>query len=333
MMVAVLPALFAVYYPSCRTPKVMPTMPAETAPMSELWRPPENISARDLFHGSWGPEHAPDPHDAFTFVKSKTSGVNPGMTVVDSLGRSWSVKQGPHDDRGAEGPVEVMLSRILEAVGYHQPPVYHVASFTLADTFGTRIEPGGRFRLQHPHLKERGTWSWQQNPFVGTPPYQGLLAILLLFNSSDLKNSNNTMYEYRVSPGVVERWYVVRDLGTALGSPARLRPLRNDIVAFEHMPYVAGVQNGFVLFDYRGWHKELVEDRITLDDVRWASVLLAQLTDTQWYDAFRAGGYEQPLAARFIRRIQAKIADGLALAATSQSGPQPGVDAVTGRRE
>lgn len=313
MMVAAFPVLFATYMPSCRTPEVSPTLPPELVQIQELWRAPTEVAAQDLFNGSWGVEYAPEPAATYRFVKPKTSGVNPGMTARDPLGRTWSVKQAPHDGRAAEGPIEVVLSRVLAAVGYHQLPVYYLPSFTLADTFGTRVEPGGRFRLQHRNLKEVGTWSWQKNPFVGTRPYQGLLAILMLFNSSDLKNSNNTIYEFGAASGRVERWYVVRDLGTALGEPARLRPVRSDPEAFERVPFFTGVENGFVVFNYHGWHKELVRDRIAPDDVRWASDLLARLTVEQWHDAFRAGGYESAVAERFIQRIHGKIAEGRAL--------------------
>jgi hypothetical protein len=287
------------------------------ARIEELWQAPANIAAEDLFNGRWGPEYAPDAQATYRFVKPKTSGVNPGMTVTDGLGRSWSVKQAPHDGRGAEGPVEVVLSRVLAAVGYHQPPVYYLPSFALEDTFGTRVEPGGRFRLNHRGLKERAEWSWQENPFVGTKPYQGLLVILMMFNGSDLKNSNNSVYEYRDGDRV-EKWYVVRDLGTALGDTARVRPHRSDPDRFARLPFTTGVENGFVRFDeYRGFHAELVQNRVTPDDVRWASSLLAQLTEEQWHDAFRAGGYERATAARFIGRLGEKVAEGQALAAAA----------------
>ena len=81
------------------------------------------------------------------------------MTVTDPEGREWSVKQPYPGSLDSEGPVEVALSRILSAVGYHQPPVYYVPAFTLKDEFGTRTETGGRFRLQHEALKEEGTGS------------------------------------------------------------------------------------------------------------------------------------------------------------------------------
>ena len=48
-----------------------------------------------------------------------------------------------------EGPVEVALSRVLSAVGYHQPPVYYLSSFMMSDPAGSRVEGGGRFRLDH----------------------------------------------------------------------------------------------------------------------------------------------------------------------------------------
>jgi hypothetical protein len=117
--------------------------------IEQLWERPDDLGERDLFEGPWGGEHAPIDDHSYRFVKPKTSGVNPGMTVTDRRGREWSVKQTAHDpDRGDEGPVEVALSRVLSAVGYHQPPVYYVQSFILEDPFGSRTEPGGRFRLE-----------------------------------------------------------------------------------------------------------------------------------------------------------------------------------------
>jgi hypothetical protein len=279
----------------------------------ELWREPGDISGKDLFNGPWGKAFAPDPSAEYRFRRSKRGGVNPGMIVVDSLKREWSVKQEAHG-RTAEGPIEVVLSRVLSAVGYRQPPVYFLPAFSLVDTFGARHERGGRFRLNHPELKERGAWDWQNNPFVGTRPYSGLLVMLIMFNSSDLKNSNNSVFEHTNGDGAVERWYVVRDLGSALGTTSRIRPRRGDADGFAALPFLVDSDSRFVRFGYNGWHDRLVGDRITADDVRWASGLLAQLTDAQWRDAFRAGGYDAAAAAPFIRRLREKIVEGLAIA-------------------
>jgi hypothetical protein len=306
--VALVPAVLAVYLPFC-TPAVRPTMLPWDAPLRALWQRPADLAERDLFNGPWGAKRAPRAYDTFTLVERKHTGINPGMTVRDSLGRKWSVKQAPATGESAEGPVEVVLSRVLSALGYHQPPVYYVPSFILRDDWGTHTEHGGRFRLHEKTLKDLGEWSWQQNPFVGMKPHEGLLVILLMFNSSDLKNSNNTLYEHRVGDAV-ERWYVVRDLGTALGSTGRIAPTRGDPEIFERSRFLLDVRNGFVAFDYRGWHQELVRDRITPEDVGWASAQLSQLTDRQWDDAFRAGGYPRDVAGRFIAALHARIEKG-----------------------
>jgi hypothetical protein len=306
-----LPALFALYLPFCAA-EIRPVVYPLDGPVRSLWEPPADLAAQDLFNGPWGAAHAPNPDDRYLLVKHKHSGVNPGMTVLDSRGREWSVKQAPLEDWPDEGPVEVVMSRVLSAVGYHQPPVYYLPRFTLADEWSTHVERGGRFRLKLKVLKDRGAWSWHQNPFVGTRPYHGLLAILLTLNSSDLKNANNTLYEYRGDRGIELR-YMVRDLGAALGTTGRFAPGKGDPEALTRRPLIDGVRNGFVAFEYGGWHQELVRDRLTPDDVVWASTLLSSLTERQWQDAFRAGGYPPDLAGRFIRAIDTRVAEGLRL--------------------
>jgi hypothetical protein len=163
-----------------------------------------------------------------------------------------------------------------------------------------------------------GDWSWQQNPFVGTKPYQGLLVVLLMFNSSDLKDSNNTVYEVKPPREGAARWYVVRDIGSALGETAKLDAKEGDPALFERLPFINAVHNGFVEFSYHGWHQELLTKRITPDDVRWVSEPLAKVSDAQWRDAFRAGGFNPPIADRFIRRLKAKIDEGRRLADNDQ---------------
>jgi hypothetical protein len=320
LLMPVFPAVIAIYWPFC-TPELRPTQPPELVRIEELWERPADLESRDLYFGPWGREHAPSADEVYRFSKPKTGGTNPGMTVVDAQGREWHIKQPSHDPgRGDEGPVEVVVSRVLSAVGYHQPPVYYLPSFTLEDAFGRRVEPGGRFRLDHPSLKNRGEWSWQQNPFVGTKPYQGLLVILLMFNSSDLKNANNTLYELRGGGHDTRRWFVVRDLGMALGQTGRMEPKRGDPDIFDDEAFITGAENGVVRFNYRGWHQELIRGVISPDDVAWACDLLRRLSPAQWQDAFRAGGYGPRTADRFIQRLLAKIDEGRAAGLRANGG-------------
>jgi hypothetical protein len=284
--------------------------------LREFWSEPADLETRDFFLGPWGAEHAPDPDDVYRFIEDKKGGINPGMTVRDSRGWEWKVKQPPNTGRNAEGPIEVVLSRILSGIGYHQPPVYFLPAIQMTDGKTRYQAAGGRLRLDLPGLKAEGDWEWRDNPFVGTRPHHGLLVVLLMFNSSDLKDSNNTLYEDRRLGATIRRWYVVRDLGTALGSTARLAPIRGDPAVFETLGFIRGIANGLVEFHYNGRHQPLVQRRVQPGDVRWAAALLARLSDAQWDDAFRAGGYPPDIRRRFIVKLKAKITEGLALTGT-----------------
>ena len=285
---------------------------APPKPGVSMWTEPKDLASRDVFYGPWGRELAPDPNDVYDLVELKHSGVNLGMTVKDSKGREWSVKQPYPGNLDSEAPVEVAVSRLLSAVGYHQPPVYYLRAFTLKDDFGRHVEIGGRFRPKIDGLKEVGAWDWADNPFVGTKEYQGLIVLLMMFNSTDLKNSNNSLYE-RKEGDFVEHWYVTRDVGSALGDTNRIAPRKNHVDSFERMPFVLGVNHGFVDFAYQGWYKNLVEQRIKPDEVAWACNLLGQLSEQQMQDAFRAAGYEPVVAGRFIAKLREKIQQGRSL--------------------
>jgi hypothetical protein len=77
---------------------------------------------------------------------------------------------------------------------------------------------------------------------------------------SDGETTND---ELRTDRDHVERWYVVRDLGTALGESARVRPERSNPDVFARTPFITGVADGFVQFGAYGcWHEELVRNRI-----------------------------------------------------------------------
>jgi hypothetical protein len=307
-MIRLLLALDALLFAGlCALPHAAP-QPDPGAPAARgLWDAPANMSERDLYQGPWGAANAPRPDDLYTFVRPKEHGVNPGVIVRDSIGRLWHVKQAPAGRRGDEGPVEVVISRVLSAVGYHQPPVYFLPSFRLTDPGGAPREvPGGRFRLDEPSLRRIGTWSWTKNPFVGTRPFAGLLVILLMFNSWDLKDENNTLYEVPGREGL-NRMYVVQDLGGALGETGRLRPRRNDIERFEQQTFITGAAGGFVRFAYGGKQPDLVHQAITPDDARWAGDLVAGLSDRQWADAFLAAGYPPDLRDRFVHKLKANI--------------------------
>lgn len=290
-----------------------PVKPTEPVPPgASIWKEPADLESRDLFYGPWGAKNAPDPDATYKLKERKQTGVNLGLTVEDPQGREWSVKQAYPGNVDSEAPVEVALSRLLSAIGYHQPPVYFLPQFRLKDEWGTHMEIGGRFRLKLEELDDVGVWEWDSNPFVGSRPHSGLLTLLMMFNSTDIKGSNNTLYEVK-DGGRVEKWYVARDIGSALGDTHRLTPRKNNADAFDRVPFITGVTNGFVDFDYDSWYKNYVREQVTPADVVWVMSLLSRLSEKQWQDAFRAGGYEPATANRFISKLREKMAQGKAL--------------------
>jgi hypothetical protein len=138
--------------------------------------------------------------------------------------------------------------------------------------------------------------------------------VLLMFNSTDLKNDNNSIYTFEQSMEGAPRWFVVRDLGAALGETGKLYPKRNCLECFERHGFITAVNGDRIEFDYVGRHQELIS-MIRPADVRWAGERMKRLTDKQWHDAFRAANYSDADAQRFINRLKEKIDDAVALRA------------------
>jgi hypothetical protein len=281
--------------------------PLSLAELSAFWQDVDPRS-RDLRHGVGGEQVHPDPEALFDAIGKDTGGFSVSYDVKDPAGVEWSVKV------GEEAQSEVTSSRLVWAMGYHQPPVSYLARWRLreGDQGAVRTVDGGRFRPKLPTFDNADIWSWYQNPFVDTQAYRGLLVLMMLLNSTDLKDDNNALYERRDGERLVARWYVVKDLGASLGTTGRLYPKRNDVGEFERHGFIEKVENGRVRFAYRGRHQQLLRN-ITPADVVWMCERLRRLTDEQWRDAFRAGGYDEPTTARYIRVFERKIAEGLAL--------------------
>lgn len=295
---------------------VRPTTPADVA---ELWMEPADLERRDLLRGPREGPPAPDPSTLFTFVAVDTSGRSPGYDVRDPNGVLWSVKL------EQEAQSEVTASRILWAIGYHQPVTYYLTSWTMT---GQDAGPkgGARFRPELDHQKVVGEWEWDENPFVGTRPINGLLVAMMILNNWDLKTSNNKMYEFSNPSSGPRRRYVSRDLGASLGYNKQnkwiswlgirgMQGSKNDLEGFEKAGFIDGVENGRVDFAYRGPNARHLKT-ITPADVHWTCDLMSRLSDAQWRDAFRAGGYTPEQSARFIAKLKEKIAQGLALQRT-----------------
>jgi hypothetical protein len=299
--------------------KITPTLDAPTpTDVARLWQEPADLANRDLFHGPGGAELMPATSTTFTFVAADQSGYSAGYDVRDPNGMEWSVKLGP------EAQPEVAVSRILWALGYHQPPAYYLPPWTMT---GTQAGPqaAARFRPKLPDRKVVGEWSWYENDFINTQPFKGLVVVNVMLNNWDWKTSNNKIYEVGDEGQSIDRMYVVQDLGASLGKTSYPKMLawlpmrglgqgsRNDLADFEEQGFIKRVEGERVDFFYRGIHHSLIE-QLTARDVVWTAELMSRLSDEQWHDAFRAAGYSDDHARRYVAKIQSKVAEGLKLA-------------------
>jgi hypothetical protein len=275
--------------------------------LAPLWLEPRDLSSRDLFWGPGGRSEAPQPGAEYRFVSADTTGHSRGFHVEGPDGRKWKIKIGD------EVQSEIAVSRILWAIGYHQPALYYLDDWHLTGGPAAKREPG-RFRLNTVH-KAESPWAYDDNPFVGTRELHGLIVANVLLNNWDLEPGNNRIYEVKVKHSVREQWYVAQDLGGSLGKTRLPIGTRNRIEDFESQGFIAGVRDGHVEFDYHGPNKALLRD-IAPEDVRWVCGWLAKLSDAQLADAFRAAGYPPDIAGRYVRKIRDKIRQGAALSAT-----------------
>lgn len=285
--------------------------------IAHLWQEPTDLLERDLYHGPGGAALKPPSTDgSFEFVAFKTSGTNPGYDVKDSSGRLWSVKM------GIEAQPEVTSSRILWAMGFHQPPQYYVHSFKLTG-MDAGLKENARFRTEQDKWKAAGDWSWYENPFMNSVQFRGLVVAQLILNNWDLKTSNNRVYEATDPAARPQRIYMVRDVGASLGHSKQAhffkmlgtmgrQGSKHDIEGFERQGFIKKVDGDKVSFDYRGLNQELV-DRVTVADVIWACELMAKIPDGHLQAAFKAGAFTEDETERYIRKIKEKIAQGLAL--------------------
>jgi hypothetical protein len=300
-----------------RTLRNVAVLPGPKPGVGALWQAPPDPQRRDLRHGPGGPALTPND-GTFALVAVDDTGWSPGFDVKDAAGIEWSVKIGP------EAQSEIAASRILWAAGFHQPPTYYVAQWSLSGA-QTGPQKPGRFRPSLPSEEVIGEWSWHENPFIGTREFGGLIVINLMITNWDWKATNNKIYRSLDEPGTTPR-YVVRDVGAAFGRftyPSILKPFRlrgfgqgtrNNLADFEQQGFIKQVHaDGRVEFHYKGIYRDVIAS-VTTADVIWATERLAVLTDDQWRDAFGAAGYTAEETSRFVSKLKSKIADGLALA-------------------
>jgi hypothetical protein len=100
------------------------------------------MTAAELARGNDTQGPAPGP---WTIVSAKSDGQTPGFVVEDTARQRWFIKFDAPGNRGMATGAEVLVNKIMWALGYHVPE-YYIAHFRREDLVlapDARIEPPG----------------------------------------------------------------------------------------------------------------------------------------------------------------------------------------------
>jgi hypothetical protein len=262
-----------------------------------LWREPVDIKSRDLFYGPGGPNH--QPHGKLSFIKEKFNGVNPKFDVHDEDGTRWAVKI------GNEAKPETAATRLVWAVGYFTNEDYYLSELNVAGDMNLRRGGALRHRTQLKDLRlkrhtegehEIADWGWEDNPFVGTRELNGLKIMMELICNVDLKSPNQHVYDIN---GVEQR-YIAADLGSSFGMAGKTMFYTKGVLKdFQSRPLIKDAGPEFIDF-WRFKH-------IPREHAKWIGGYLAQLSDDQIRDAFRAAGFSPREIEGYTQKVREKI--------------------------
>ena len=279
-----------------------------------LWQRPTDISSRDLFLGPGGAAMRPDLR-RITFIKEEKGGYSKKYEVRDGSGRRWVAKI------GKEAQSETSAIRLLWGVGYMTEVNYLVPRVTIP---GKGTFTNVRFEARPEDWKRVGEWKWKKNPFSGTTEFQGLKIMMALINNWDLKDSNNEIIQLRGDNGNELR-YIISDLGATFGHASttpifwRLTRSRNNPVKFAKSNFFEKVKGDRVVLHFGGKNRGIMKD-INVQDAQWMATWLAQLSDRQLRDAFRAANYRPDQINLLVNAVRERTNELLSLRPNVQIG-------------
>lgn len=279
-----------------------------------LWRKPNDIGARDLFLGPGGTSMRPDLR-RITFIKEEKGGYSKKYRVRDGSSREWVVKI------GKESQSETSAVRLLWGVGYLTEVNYLVPRVTIP---GKGTFTNVRFEARPEAWDRVGEWKWKTNPFTSTPEYQGLKIMMALINNWDLKDTNNVIVQVPTNRGNELR-YLISDLGATFGHASttpilwRITRSRNNPKNYAKSDFLEKVKGNRVVLHFGGKNRGLMKD-ISVDDAVWLGSWLAQLSDQQVSDAFRAANYTPDQVELLTRTVRARTNELLSLRPNIQIG-------------
>lgn len=305
-----------------------------------LWRDTGSMRNKDLYYGPGSKALA--PVGPFKFVKEIKDGKSPKFDVVDARGVKWRVKLGP------EAQAETVSSRLVWAAGYNAEESYYLnraqvdglKKLSRGQQFveGQSVR-GARFEPRRENVDRGKPWDWAKNPFKGTRELNGLKTMMVLLNNWDLRKNNTVLHVKNPATNRTEAQYTVTDLGATLGAVGAIggkHRSKNNVQDYQRARLVRRIDNGNVKFDYDIKPKGLglltifhpkyffgqrkasnAMSKVPASDAAWIGKRLAQLSDAQLHDSFRAAGYDQATREAYVRTLRRRIDE---LARLSEGG-------------
>jgi hypothetical protein len=285
-----------------------------------MWQDPGDVERLDLTHGAGG---ATLPQPPYRFLEENTSGTSPKMTVRDANGRTWRVKLGD------EVNAQVFASRIAWACGYYSEACYfvrfgHVEGVKNPQRIAAHLKGGhflsGCFALNDPAIRllKNESWTWENNPFVGSRELNGLKTLMILLSNwdnkdgRDLTRGSNTVVLERDLRDRRQWVYAVTDWGASMGKWGGVATREKwDPRGFaDQTPhFVVSVLPGRPIeWGFKGQHTSTFGKDIRVEDVRWLMQYLGRVSDAQIRQALDASGAAQTETESFSRAVRERIA-------------------------
>ena len=263
------------------------------------------------------------PQPPFTFYDQDKGGTSSKLIVKDATRRMWNVKW------GEEVKAETFATRMVNAMGYFAEPSYYVAAGKL-DSVGkagraeSKIDRANgnaftdarfEFRDINIHMLPTSNWSFDNNPFRGTPQLNGLKIMMMLLSNWDVKDarSNSGPNTALVEQGD-KLWYAVTDWGGSMGKWGHIATRSKwdcEGYASQSDDFIKGVDNGMIEFGYSGKRQDDIRRGITVNDARWLMNYLGRLTDDEIRTALTESGASSSEMTCFSAAIRKRI-DALA---------------------
>jgi hypothetical protein len=303
----------------CLSPPVLAQQAGRTA---VIWHDRGAIAALDLVGGPGGKDRGPG--HLLRFIAESPDGTSPKFEVEDEHGIKWKVKL------GEEAKSETAATRLLWAAGYvvdedYYRPEIGVLGLTQLGRGQEFVSPGGMVTGARLERTGRGgtsaTWSWYENPFVGTREFNGLRVMMALINNWDLKDDNNRVFD----TGDGEVQYGITDLGATFGrtgnAMTRSKGVAKDYADTRFIDEITPTYVDFVMqsrplfpfvFNLPGYRSrtrmESIVKHIPIADARWIGDRLGRLSPEQIGDCFRAAGFSPDEVEMYAQVVMRRIA-------------------------